>query len=60
MNNRDRYEIIGLHKILHSIKQPCSSVWPKKAFEMHQSCTLFINQKIEYFDLQAFEISNFA
>ena len=29
--SRDRYEIIGLHKISHSIKQP-------KALEMHQKC----------------------
>ena len=26
MNSRDRYEIIRLRKVLHSIKQPCSSV----------------------------------
>ena len=38
MNNRDRYEIIGLCKISHSIKQSCRSVGLKKAFEMHQSC----------------------
>ena len=37
MNSRDGYEIIGLHKILHSIKQPSRSVCLKKALEMHQS-----------------------
>ena len=36
--SRDRYEIIGLLKISHSIKQPCSSVYLKKALEMHQKC----------------------
>ena len=38
MNSRDRYEIIGLRKISHSIKQPCRRVCLKKALEMHQSC----------------------
>ena len=32
---RDRYEIIGLLKLSHSIKQPCSSVCLKKAPEMY-------------------------
>ena len=36
--SRDRYEIIGLLKLSHSIKQPCSSVSLKKASEMHQKC----------------------
>ena len=36
--SRDRYEIIELLKISHSIKQPCSSVCLKKAPEMHQKC----------------------
>ena len=36
--SRDRYEIIGLLKLSHSIKQPCSSVCQKKALEMHQKC----------------------
>ena len=36
MNSRDRYEIIGLQEILHSIKQPCRSVCQKKALEMLQ------------------------
>ena len=36
--SRDRYEIIGLLKISHSIKQPCNSVCLKKAPEMHQKC----------------------
>ena len=36
--SRDRYEIIGLRKSSHSIKQPCSSIYLKKAFAMHQSC----------------------
>ena len=36
--SRDRYEIIGLLKLPHSIKQPCSSVCLKKALEMHQKC----------------------
>ena len=31
MNSRDRYEIIGLYKISHSIKQPCNSVCLKRA-----------------------------
>ena len=31
MNSRDRYEIIGLCKISHSIKQPCRSVCLKKS-----------------------------
>ena len=35
--SRDRYEIIGLRKSSHSIKQPCSSICLKKAFAMHQS-----------------------
>ena len=29
--SRDRYEIIGLRKILHSIKQPCGSICLKKS-----------------------------
>ena len=33
MNSRDQYEIIGLHKISHSIKQPCRSVCLKKVLE---------------------------
>ena len=37
--SRDRYEIIGLRKSSHSIKQPCSSICLKKAFAMHQSCS---------------------
>ena len=37
MNSRDQYEIIGLCKISHPKKQPCRSVWLKKALEMHQS-----------------------
>ena len=28
--SRDRYEIIGLRKSSHSIKQPCSSIYLKK------------------------------
>ena len=36
--SRDRYEIIRLLKLSHSIKQPCSSVCLKKALEMHQKC----------------------
>ena len=36
--SRDRYEIIGLRKSSHSIKQPCNSIYLKKAFAMHQSC----------------------
>ena len=36
--SRGRYEIIGLLKISHSIKQPCNSVSLKKALEMHQKC----------------------
>ena len=36
--SRDRYEIIGFRKSSHSIKQPCSSIYLKKAFAMHQSC----------------------
>ena len=38
--SRDRYEIIGLLKLLHSIKEPFSiySVCLKKAPEMHQKC----------------------
>ena len=36
--SRDRYEIIGLFKLSHSIKQPCNSVCLKKAPEMHQKC----------------------
>ena len=27
---RDRYEVIGLHKISYSIKQPCGSICLKK------------------------------
>ena len=38
MNSRDRYEIIGLCKISHSIKQPFSSICLKKALTMHQGC----------------------
>ena len=36
--SRDRYEIIGLLKISHSIKQPYSSACLKKALDMHQKC----------------------
>ena len=36
--SRDRYEIIGLRKSSHSIKQPCNSICLTKAFAMHQSC----------------------
>ena len=36
--SRDQYEIIGLFKLSHSIKQPSSSVCPKNALEMHQKC----------------------
>ena len=48
------------------IKQPCSSVWLKKALEMHQKCLnnavpLLTKRKIEYFDLQqAFKMSYLA
>ena len=38
LKSRDYYEIIKLHKILQSIKQPCSSVYLKKVLAMHQSC----------------------
>ena len=38
LHSRDRYEIIGLRKSSHYIKQPCSSIYLKKAFAMHQSC----------------------
>ena len=38
MNSRDWYEIIGLYKILLSIKQPCSSVCLKKALKMLKKC----------------------
>ena len=38
LHSRDRYEIIGLRKSSHSIKQPCNSICLKKAFVMHQSC----------------------
>ena len=34
----NRYEIIGLLKLSHSIKQPCSNVCLKKVQEMHQKC----------------------
>ena len=37
MNSMDQYEIIGLLEILHSIKQPCSSVYLKEVSEMHQN-----------------------
>ena len=37
MNSRDQYEIIGLRKISHSIKQPYGSACLKKVLEMHQS-----------------------
>ena len=33
--SRDRYEIMGVLKISHSIKQPCSSVCLKKVLEMY-------------------------
>ena len=36
--SRDQYEIIGLRKSSHSVKQPCSSICQKKAFAIHQSC----------------------
>ena len=38
MNSRDRYKIIELCKISHSIKQPRRRACLKKASEMHQSC----------------------
>ena len=40
MNSRDQYEIIGICKTSHSIKQPCSSVCLKKALEIHQKCKM--------------------
>ena len=57
MNCRDRYEIIGLLKILHSIKQPCGSV-PEKS--TGNASKMFTKTKKQMFcDLQqAFEISN--
>ena len=36
--SRDRYEIIGLLKISHSMKRPYSSVCLKKALDMHKKC----------------------
>ena len=33
MNSKDRYEIIGLCKISHSIKQPCGSICLKKRYQ---------------------------
>ena len=33
MNSRDQYEIIGLRKIFHFIKQTCKSICLKKAFK---------------------------
>ena len=36
--SRDQYEIIGLLKISHSMKQPCSNICLKKALEMRQKC----------------------
>ena len=38
INSRDRFEILGLCKILHSIKQPRGSVCLEKVLAMHQSC----------------------
>ena len=37
MNNRDRYEIIGLRKISHFIKQPCRNVCLEKALATNAS-----------------------
>ena len=53
-NSDDQYKIIWLCEILLSIKQPCSSVCPKKALEMllTWSKKQHLKQKIEYFDLQ--------
>ena len=34
MNSKDRYKIIRLLKISHSMKQPCRSVCLKKALEI--------------------------
>jgi len=65
--SRDRYEIIGLLNISHSIKQPCSSVCLKKstrnASKMFKQCSTFVkqNEKLKDFDLQqAFKMSYFA
>ena len=33
MNSRDRYKIIGLHKISHFIKQRCKNVCLKKCYK---------------------------
>ena len=44
MNRRDRHEIIGLHKISHSIKQPCSSVCLKKALKLAEKCCTLTKQ----------------
>ena len=58
--SRDLYEIIGLFKFSHSIKQPCSNVCLEKGLEMHQKCVKNAVPllKIEYFDLQqAFKMS---
>ena len=55
--SRDQYKIIGLLKISHSIKQPCSNVCLKKALEMHQKClnnavSLLSKTENQIFDLQ--------
>ena len=54
----DQYEIIGLRKILHSMKQPCSSICLKKALAK-QCSTLAKQTENRIFDLQtAFKISS--
>ena len=48
--SRDRYEIIGLLKISHSIKQPCSSVCLKStrnASKIFKQCNAFAKQSGE-------------
>ena len=49
--SKDRYEIIELLKLSHSIKQPYSSVCLKKAQEMHQKC---LNNAVHLLENQIF------
>ena len=46
MNSRDRYEIVGLREISHSIKQPCRSVCLK--IRTHELSCLLLHKKLTH------------
>ena len=66
MYSRDRYEIIGLCKISHFLKQPCRNVCVEKsvinASKLLKQHSTFVKESGKsFFDLQqAFKISSLA